>query len=378
MACAAFFGLGAGWTWAGKENAATGLARCGSLAIFQYFALRLLGRTRSLSAQQPESNMEKIKKELLDLISVDYAKILMATKLVLDEIEKIKDEETYYNVKKIIAGVINVLGFKNPSEELNLKDEETKEKTLKHVADIISWKLAICESIWRLINNNVIVPDQDNNDLIAPFMSIKYKTNGYASSLSLGEVKIKVPSSVKFVPSHAFSKYKELYSGEIYLNNFEINNMSRIAKESLLDSIKCFRHELFVPCVVMLGKASESAWIELSRKLISWPGSDINVKDLHKVLSGDFPSIHKIMNEVLKIYEHQLPKEYKKRIGITDTVFKEIYEWSNLVRMYRNTIHPESSFDLELNYESTSLLMLSAIPKLKSIYAIIGSIGEDG
>lgn len=320
----------------------------------------------------------KIKKELIDLISVDYAKILMATKLVLDEIEKIKHEETHYNVEKIIAGVINVLGFKTPSEELNLKDEETKEITLKHVADIISWKLAICESIWRLINNNVIVPDQDQNDLMTPFRSIKYKTIGHTSSLSLEDVKIKVPPSIKFVPSYAFSKYKELYSGEIYINKFEINNMSRIAKESLLDAIKCFRHELFVPCVVMLGKASESAWIELSRKLISWSGTDINIKDLHKVLSGDFPSIHKIMNEVLKIYEHQLPKEYKKRIGITDTVFKETYEWSNLVRMYRNTIHPESSFDLELNYESTSSLMLSAIPKLKSIYAIIGSIGEDG
>ena len=85
----------------------------------------------------------------------------------------------------------------------------------------------------------------------------------------------------------------------------EIKNIHAEVKESLEEAVRCFRNELYIACLAMLGKASEGAWIELGIKLADTAQSAglPNAKKIKETLEDQYVGIGKKILETLRLYE---------------------------------------------------------------------------
>jgi hypothetical protein len=78
------------------------------------------------------------------------------------------------------------------------------------------------------------------------------------------------PRDVILAPSRVSSRDEILADGDLYLHSLSIPNLHPAAADYLQQAIKCFRHELYLPAVAMLGSASEVAWTALGESLIAY------------------------------------------------------------------------------------------------------------
>jgi len=250
---------------------------------------------------------------------------------------------------------------------------------VKNTAKSISWTLACCEAIWQLIHANLLIPATSGSH--RPNPPLKWTTilpngprSGEFSNWNLEYLFFSVPGRVLRPHSLSSQTYQPLSDPDLFLHTLDIHGLHDEVEKSLREAVHCFRHELYLACLTMLGRASEGAWIELGLKLVDTVPQESQVKaqSVKEKLEDSFVSISKKIMETLKLYEHKdiFAKIYKES-GVNLQDLRNAVIWSDSVRESRNSIHYGVEPSMPNTYEKVAALLISAVPHLRLIYRII-------
>src|SRR5262249_18391746 len=143
---------------------------------------------------------------------------------------------------------------------------------LERLGDYFSWTFCAVEAVWGLVHTGVLLPSAGVNLItIDTTTQITHQYDGgnrYAGGErfdSLGGVPHFPPLLTK---NRCDPKGFLLNDPDLYLESLRPHVPHREIAEALEESVRCFRSELYMASVVMLGKASEGIWIELGKALI--------------------------------------------------------------------------------------------------------------
>lgn len=257
------------------------------------------------------------------------------------------------------------------------------EEMISHAAKSISWRMAGCEAIWGLISNNCFIPASDSH--FTENTSISWTTvvpgsGGNSSGWDFDQFYIPVPSKVLMRPSGINSSEQPLSDPDLYLHELGVEGLSADVESSLRESVHCFRHEIFLGCLALLGRASEGAWIELGKAMAEMipDGSPVRGDKLKESMEDQFLGIGKKINLVLKAYEQRdVFRNIYEASGYKPVELKSCVVWSDAVRESRNSIHYGAEPAMSNSYEKVAALLIGAVPNLKMIYSIIRKCYEN-
>jgi hypothetical protein len=250
------------------------------------------------------------------------------------------------------------------------------ESEIRKAAEGISWTLAGCEAIWGLISSGLFIPGAFN--LYHLITSLGWTTvvpgsGGQSSGWRLEHLSIPVPTNVLLLHSSRNLKTQPLSDPDLFLHTMDIQSMHPEVEESLREAVRCFRHELYVACLAMLGKASEGAWVEVGLKLAGSvpPDAPVNGAKVKERLEDPSVGIGKKIAETLHLYERaDIFKALHQDSGVTIQDLRNAVIWADGVRESRNSVHYGVHPSMPNTYEKVAALLIGAVPHLRLLYRI--------
>lgn len=242
----------------------------------------------------------------------------------------------------------------------------------------ISYKACFCEAVFSLIHSGFFIPNSHTFTVGTniSYTSIRpgYREGGSSSGWNFPDWRYEIPDHLR-VSGFLQGANSVLAVPDVFLRQLSIPNLDVDVQAALFDAVRCFRTELYTPCLAMLMKATEGAWIELGLALIAFLPTEQQKK--YDRFKDDFISPYssaaKIIKEVVELYEKQdLFAELRKRSGINLEKVRDAAEWSNRVRENRNAVHYGFSMDFPNNYEKVATMLLGVPTHFKTIYGLIG------
>ena len=315
-------------------------------------------------------DIDQVRRALIEKVVVTNQMVTYAKSYFIENF----NSNTWSLINKLIENV----DAKKPESIVIHQSVDTPEMVAK-AANYFSWRLAGCEAIWGLISNNIFIPL--SNDHYEESTSIGWTTvvpgsGGNSSGWHLDEFSLPVPNRIKLRPSSLDSTNKPLSDPDLYMHELKIDGIGKDIETSLRESVVCFKNELYLACLALLGRASEGAWIELGLALARTipDGAAINNKKLQETMEDPFIGIGKKIMEVLKAYERKdVFGDYYKSSGYKPSDLKSVVVWADAVRESRNSIHYGAQPAMSNSYEKVAALLIGTVPNLKVIYSIIGA-----
>lgn len=256
-----------------------------------------------------------------------------------------------------------------PGSAISIRPEEA-EPTLAPIPDYISWYTACCQAIAELLAHGVLLPRSSGMEDFKPV--INYSTGHQPGTLDFSEHVVVLPSQIRRPPTADSQAEQPLTDADLYLNQIDIPNLDPNVEMALREAVACFRHELFTPCVVMLGKASEGAWIGCGLALCDkLPGTHTKSRT---TLLDPRVSLRKKIETVVKLCERPEFKDVTARTGVKPAHFNTVQVWSECVQDSRNAVHANFSPALPNSYSKTAALLIGAVPQLKTLYRIMNAL----
>jgi hypothetical protein len=290
-----------------------------------------------------------------------------------------------YILDKFEESTINMLNkFLNdfqaqPPEKVVLDPSVQLEPQLDQAAKAIIWQLAFGEAVWSLVGAALLIPKHENLYEIGAsqeWTTVVPGGGGHSAGWHFTEYHISVPKTLRIAPSAINNLPQPLSDPDLYLTDFEIGGMHAEVEDSLRQAALCFRHELYVPCLAMLAKASEGAWIELGLTLLEFaPDNPVlsagKRNKFRATLNSQYDSFIMKMDTVVQIYDKQdIFAEVLKASGYNQRYLKEVVNWSRVVQDSRNAVHYGADPATQNNYEKVAALLLGAVPNLRILYSI--------
>lgn len=247
--------------------------------------------------------------------------------------------------------------------------------------DHIRWRLAFVEAIWGLCHAGILIAASGSLETVA--LELGYTDGGYSGSLRLPDYPTAVPSEVRLAISAASGATLELSDGDLFLAALDVANLELEIAVSLREAVKCFRHDLYLPCLAMLARASEGAWTELGLALLNFlkaapEHSQLppeRRENMRQTIEGTDASVVRKMRTVLELYKiGGLFAQVQKESRSSAADLEGVYIWSDAVRTSRNAVHYGVEPAMQNSYEKVGVLLLATAQHLRTIYSIRGAI----
>jgi len=250
---------------------------------------------------------------------------------------------------------------------------------IKQVANSLSWQLAFAEAIWGLIGASILIPIRKEYvelEIHQSWTTVVPGSSGRSSGWNFEEFRTVFPSGLRVAPSVEFEGKEYLSDADLYLHHLNIPSIDSQVERALREAVSCFRHELYLPSLAMLGLASEGAWIELGLALLS---SCTMISGITKttrqnkrgILKESYTSIKKKIELVVELYSRKdVFDRVMKESGFGHRDLLQVLNWSTVIRDARNGIHYGAAPSTPNNYEKVATLLLGAAQNFQIIYAI--------
>jgi len=261
-------------------------------------------------------------------------------------------------------------------EQLILHSSVDVTVAVRAIAEGFSWKLAAIEAICSLVGSGALIADSNHWSFNA---SVGWTTvapgggSGTSSGFDFPELSFPVPGNVRRAPSLARAEDLYLSDPDLYLNMLAIPSMHADIQAALREAIRCFRAELWLAAVAMLGKASEGGWIELGTSLLAAAGPARSAMFAKQRDALDDPMMGpaKKIESVLTIFDRQdVFKPLTEASGIKNTQLRATAQWSDTVRDSRNTLHFLVSAATPNTYDKVGVLLLGGAQPFRTLYAL--------
>lgn len=308
-------------------------------------------------------NSSDAEKFVLEKITVNRADIAAAKAFLITAINETENRTTSL-VERWVASTS--VDYPDP---VHIKNANTEED-LKKVARGLSLKLAGFYAIWEMIHSGYLTPA---GSISADEFTVGYTTviagSGESGGMRFSEVKYSYPDRVlKTVES---SRRALLTDGDMYLQDINLPDLHPGIKEALGEAARCFRHDLFTGTVVMLGSAFEGVWIELGRTLVQACQGTSRADKLQKALDFSQRGIGYLVKQIIETCEnHGEARSLVDKANVTLEDLRTAALWWDTVREARNVLHWEVKSTIANSFEKVSLLMLSAVSQLRTLWKI--------
>jgi hypothetical protein len=252
------------------------------------------------------------------------------------------------------------------------------EPQILRAVEYIRWRLAFVEAIWGLCHAGILLAVSESLEKVA--VGLGHTDGRYSGSLNLPDYPTAVPARVRLAPSAASGATLELSDGDLYLAALDIPNLEPEIAVSLREAVKCFRHELYLPCLAMLARASEGAWTELGLALLKAAPEHSQLpaarrENMRLTIEGSDASVLRKMRTVLELYKiGGLFAQVQKESRSSAADLEGVSIWSDAVRNSRNAVHYGVEPAMQNSYEKVGVLLLATAQHLRTIYSIRGAI----
>lgn len=316
---------------------------------------------------RPDEALEKLKQNII----VTRQRVTIAKAFILKNFEE--------NASSLINHFLREMEARMPSQVVIHQTVDT-DTTLSQAAEAISWKLAACEAIWGLIATGLVIPG--DSDLSEQLQTLSWTTvtpgsGGQSSGWQLEDLSLPVPRRILLPRSSQNQMDQPLSDPDLFLHTVDIPNLSEEVNEALREAVRCFRHDLYLASLTMLGKASEGAWMELGFSLLKAipPDGPVNIEKIRSKIEAPFISIAKKIVEIVKLYERKdLLESIQKGSGVTLQDLRNSMIWSDAVRESRNSVHYGVKPSMPNKYEKVAALLIGAVPHLRLLYSIMSTV----
>ena len=253
------------------------------------------------------------------------------------------------------------------------------EPQIKLVADFLRWRLAFVEALWALLGEALILPtrsDLAEIDVHQGWTTEVPGSGGRTSGRQFDEYKVALPLTLRLAPSLQGNVPSPLTDPDLFLLEVDIPDIHEEIADALQQAVKCFRLELYLPSVMMLGMASEGAWIELGLSLLKANPSDPRLTSdardtIRDSLTSPHTSVLQKMESVSDLYKKQdVYANVAKRSGYNIRILSNVFIWSNVIRDSRNAVHYGADSSSRNTYEKVATFLLGTGQNLRVLYAI--------
>jgi hypothetical protein len=316
----------------------------------------------------PRIRQEDIRDSIISSVNVTLQQVTIAKAFILKNFTE--------DTQAVIRNLVSAMKFSYPDKiDFNHNSKSENQTKIKNAVESLSWIRAGCEAVWSLISSGLLIPQ--GNTSISPIPHLQYSiqdsSGGESSGWDLNCLKIEVPKKILLPLSMADQNRQLLTDPDLYLHSIDIPGLKQQVGTSLREAVRCFRNDLFVACLAMLGRASEGAWIELGLGLVSTvpSNSPLQPDNIRDNLESPFIGIGKKIKDVIELYEHKEVFgviQKKSKVKVQD--LKNVVIWADSVRESRNSIHYGVESALPNNYEKVAALLIAAVSHFRVIYRI--------
>ena len=307
---------------------------------------------------------QEAKDAVLQAVAVTRQKIVIAKAFIMKELHS----DTTSLLNQFLVSV----DARTP-EKVVLHESVDIDATTKSVAESFSWRLAFGEAVIQLIHGSVLLNGDSSTVAVVPHVpwtTVIPGSGGTSSGWTFDELSLNIPRRISIAPSQKTGQYQPLSDPDLFMRELSIPALSSDIESALREAVRCFRHDLYVAALAMLGKASEGAWIELGNTLALAipPSPKFDPEKVGESFLDPFVGIGKKILDALKLYEDpRLPEWIRKKSGVRIQDLRNAVIWADAVRESRNSIHYAAEPPMTNCYEKVAALLIGAIPNFRLI-----------
>jgi hypothetical protein len=280
-----------------------------------------------------------------------------------------------WDTKEMITGFIESMGVITvPPKEVNLDDDAGCEATLRAYCEHMRCRTAAIEALWTLLNQGVFFPL--SNDPATNFeANLAWRNSRGGGGLGpFDYLRASAPRQVQQTSILRADSGQVLSDGDLYVNDLGISDVHPLVLESLREAVRCYRLDLYVPCLAMLARAVEGAWTELGIALLDAlpEGEQANVEKARRDLGNPQHALSRRVQDVCKQYARQqfFQPLWKTTRLTADDLRDTAALWTDQVRDSRNVLHHEYKPATANTLEKVGILLMAAVPRLRDLYKI--------
>ena len=322
-------------------------------------------------------NEQQIFDQINTEISVTRPQVIAAKEFILKEAKEDKVVSTGDCLQRFLGSIDSI-----PPKEVVIHPSVDTSQMIRLATLSISWQLAFSEAVWSLVHSSLLLPLSPSVYVEEPHISwttVVPGSGGQSGGWRFPDWKYSLPERLRVAPSVQKDSEEFLVDPDLYLENLGIDSLHSDVSEALKDAIRCFRVELFTPCLAMLAKATEGAWVELGLALTKTiPDSQHErVKKYSESVMSEYSSIAKKIKTVLELYEKQdLFGDLSKQTNVKLEDLRNAAIWADCVRESRNVVHYGAKPSMPNNFEKIATLLLGAPSHFKLVYRLIGAAND--
>jgi len=236
---------------------------------------------------------------------------------------------------------------------------------VRAVARWLSCQTAGREAVWALIGSGALVPRSERME--APNLRVNWTTvvpgsGGQSSGWDFGDA-IPIPAQVSLASAGA----THLTDGDLYLASLDLADLDNKVAESLREAVACFRHDLFTPAQVMLGRAAEGCWTLLGEALVHAAPEETAAQAVGRELAKGLHFAH-LPERVATLYTNTAYAGVVAASGVSHADLRGIRVWTEALREARNAVHHTTDSPLPATWETTAALLMGAVPNLRRLW----------
>jgi hypothetical protein len=311
----------------------------------------------------------EVRAAIRQVVIVNPQKVAIAKSIICRFVDKRSESHD------LVGAILSAHGITAPAKVTFHKQYDST-ADIRSLGELFSWRLAGAEAILSLVNGNHLVPISKEFyefDFQFQYFMGYPGSGGHGGGITFDEYRMVVPHRVRLASSFEAGTSQILVDADLYLQTLMIPGMHGEIASAFKEAVRCFRHDFFGAAVAMLGKASEGAWIELGTSLMNAVPTDKrpSVEKQRKILDNPREGAAKKMDAVLQLFEKQdIFDQIARSSGVGLDLLRSVWEWSNIVRNSRNTIHFGVTSVVPVTYETISVLLLGAVSHVQALYKL--------
>lgn len=307
------------------------------------------------------------KAHILENVAVTRQMVTIAASYILENF----DGDTMQLIRRFLSSVDAEM-----PQQVVLHQTVDPSPTLDLAASSISWQLAACEAVWNLVASGAVFPASSDMGGEVPglgWTTVVPGSGGSSSGFQLNELSIPVPRRLTRARSRDLAREQPLTNADLYLKEVDLTDLHPEIEASLREAVKAFRHGLYLACLAMLGRAMETAWVELGLELarVAQPESGVNAEKLKKQMEDPFVGIAKKIQAVTQAYSNRDTfRAISDASGVTLQDLRNCVIWSDCVRESRNSLHYGAQPSMSNSYEKVAALLIGAVPHIRTVVRV--------
>jgi hypothetical protein len=265
------------------------------------------------------------------------------------------------NPLELIDGFLRHQGVEQIDKSI-LNGDADLEPQLKRVTEYLTWLSAANEAIWQLVHSGYLVINGGGFHEKRP--NIGWTQRGYSSGIRFDDFGVVLPQ----LRASRITPRTFLSDADLFLQDLAIPKMHADVADSLGESIRCFRYELYLAAVVLLGKAAEGTWTDMGLRVAKLFGLTKLEADVSSGANSFSKKIRLVSDSV-----RSNAKEIENRSGVRLEDFQSSALWVDIVRDSRNAVHHLGAPATANTYEKVATLIIGSVAPLRTLHKIINA-----